>query len=397
MMTNVLTAAAALSDRELLVRLEALARQERATSAELVAHLAVLDARPALYAAEGFGSLFDYCTGALKLSEDATCSRIAAARACRSFPGALELMASGALTLTALRMIGPHLTAENGDTVLARACGCSVRRIEGLVAEIAPRRDVPTSVRRLPAKTTPKLPAGPAAVPGEATSGIASDAVLESQASGQEQSPSGAPIVAVSCERGASSPAFLPAPIAADRPIVKATAPERYRVQFTIGEETHSRLRRLQDLLRREIPSGDPAVLFDRAIALLLESVEKKKLAARPPRSIRSETDRSTPHTPADVAAALRTPIVESRHIPSDVKRAVWRRDGGQCAFATSAGQRCPQRSFLEFHHLIAYARRGPATVANVSLRCRRHNQYEAELVFGPRRVTTAHPPPPAS
>jgi 5-methylcytosine-specific restriction endonuclease McrA len=343
------------------------------------------------------GRCFDYCTGALKLSEDATCSRIAAARACRSFPVALELMASGALTLTALRMIGPHLTAENGDTVLTRACGCSVRRIEALVAEIAPRPDVPSAVRRLPAKTAPKFPAGAAAVPGDATTPIASDAVVASQASGREPSPPGAAALAVSCERGvASSPVFRPAPIA-DRPIVKATAPGRYRVQFTVGEETHSRLRRLQDLLRREILSGDPAVLFDRAIALLLESVEKKKLAAvRPRRSIRSETDSSTPRT-ADLAAALRTPIVESRHIPSDVKRAVWRRDGGQCAFTTSAGQRCPKRSFLEFHHLIAYARRGPATVANVSLRCRRHNQYEAELVFGPRRLTTAHPPPPAS
>jgi hypothetical protein len=26
---------------------------------------------------------------------------------------------------------------------------------------------------------------------------------------------------------------------------------------------------------------------------------------------------------------------------------------------------------------------RGPATIANISLRCRRHNQYEAELIFG--------------
>jgi hypothetical protein len=26
----------------------------------------------------------------------------------------------------------------------------------------------------------------------------------------------------------------------------------------------------------------------------------------------------------------------------------------------------------------------GPPTVANISLRCWRHNQYEAELVFGP-------------
>jgi hypothetical protein len=38
-----------------------------------------------------------------------------------------------------------------------------------------------------------------------------------------------------------------------------------------------------------------------------------------------------------------------------------------------------------------AHALDGPATVDNISLRCRRHNQYEAELVvFGPRAQMTA-------
>jgi hypothetical protein len=51
-------------------------------------------------------------------------------------------------------------------------------------------------------------------------------------------------------------------------------------------------------------------------------------------------------------------------------------------------GQRCIEPTFLEFHHIQPYAKRGPATVENISLRCRRHNQYEAELVFGPRDVS---------
>jgi hypothetical protein len=67
------------------------------------------------------------------------------------------------------------------------------------------------------------------------------------------------------------------------------------------------------------------------------------------------------------------------------VKREVWRRDGGQCAFVARDGHRCTERAFLEFHHLQAHALGGPATADNISLRCRRHNQYEAELVFGPR------------
>jgi hypothetical protein len=57
MKTNILVTAAALSDRDLLARLEVLASKEREASVELVAHLAALDSRPALYAARGYGSL----------------------------------------------------------------------------------------------------------------------------------------------------------------------------------------------------------------------------------------------------------------------------------------------------------------------------------------------------
>ena len=81
MNTNMLALASGLSDQDLLARVGALAGMEREATAELVAHLAALDDRPSLYAAGGYGSLFSYCTQALRLSEDATCNRIEAARA----------------------------------------------------------------------------------------------------------------------------------------------------------------------------------------------------------------------------------------------------------------------------------------------------------------------------
>src|SRR6266849_6558266 len=113
--------ASALSDQDLLARLEVLAGKEREASVELVAHLATLDSRPALYSAQGYGSLFSYCTQALRLSEDAACNRMEAARACRRFPLILELLASGSLTLTSVRLLGRHLTVENHQSVLAKA------------------------------------------------------------------------------------------------------------------------------------------------------------------------------------------------------------------------------------------------------------------------------------
>ena len=41
------------------------------------------------------------------------------------------------------------------------------------------------------------------------------------------------------------------------------------------------------------------------------------------------------------------------------------------------------ETAFLEFHHVVPYADGGAATVANIELRCRAHNQYEASLFFG--------------
>jgi hypothetical protein len=365
MNTNMLALASGLSDQDLLARVGALAGKEREATAELVAHLAALDDRPSLYAAGGYGSLFDYCTQVLRLSEDATCNRIHAARACRRFPMILDLLASGAMSLTSVRMLRPHLTPENHEAVLARACGRSRRKIEALVAELAPRPDVPSSVRKLPVLTP--VPAPPTLIP---TTPVPSTPVENANVAPPAPPPIAQPLVSTR------------------RPIIETTSPERYRVQFTIGKDSHDKLRRVQALLRREIPDGDPAAIFDRALSLLLEKVEKAKLGAaakpRAPRPIRPGTDRQ-----------LRTPIVPSRDVPRDVQRAVWRRDGGQCGFVAPDGHRCTERAFLELHHTRPYALGGLATVENISLRCRRHNQYEAELVFGPRGASGCDPDQP--
>src|SRR5688500_13797751 len=158
MKTNILMTAVALSDRDLLARIESLARTEREATAELVGHLAALELRPSLYAAEGHGSIFDYCTHALRLSEDAACTRIKAARLCRRFPRILDLLHSAEISLTAVRMLAPHLTAENHEVILARATSKRLPDIQALVAELAPRADVPASMRKLPAIVAPAVP-----------------------------------------------------------------------------------------------------------------------------------------------------------------------------------------------------------------------------------------------
>jgi hypothetical protein len=372
---RMLETAVALSDADLLVRLPALAMAERSATAELVAHLAALRLRPSLYAAQGYGSLFAYCRHALRLSEDTAANRIHAARACLRFPVILDQLASGELSLSAVRMLRPHLTAENHERVLARARNARRVDIQRLVAELAPRPDVPSSVRKLPAPrmaepepvvtllAEPPRPAGPATPPHAPVGGF----------------EAGTPRAAVPEALAVSS---------VPRPVVQPLSPGRYRVQFTIDQDAHDLLERMRTLLRREIPDGDAGVIFARALRLLHREVE----AARFGKATKRRGDTLTKDAAATKAAGnyenrirLGADRGRCRHVPKAVRRAVWFRDRGQCAFVSKTGHRCGEREYLELHHIQPFALNGPATTDNIALRCRRHNAYEAELVFGAR------------
>jgi hypothetical protein len=61
-----------------------------------------LDARR-LYLAQGYSSLFTYCTQALHLSEHAALGRIEVARAARRLPMILDRLVDGSVTVTVAR------------------------------------------------------------------------------------------------------------------------------------------------------------------------------------------------------------------------------------------------------------------------------------------------------
>jgi len=319
-----------LSDHDLLAAVQRLAEDEQRATAHLIASLAELDARR-LYLGEGCSSLFTYCTQKLHFSEHAAYGRIEAARAARRFPVILDRLAGGEITLTAVGLLAPHLTPDNHRELLDAACHRSKREVEYLVATLRPQPLVPPSVRKLPTPTQ---------------SSMASDT---------------APLLDMAVSPDPRPPS-TPRSHAPARPaVIRPLAPERYKVQFTASAETFDKLRKVQDLMRHGVPDGDLAVIFDRALTLLLDHLQKAKLAvAHHPREPRNRTQ-------------------GSRHIPAAVRRQVWRRDNGQCAFTGGSG-RCTERGLLEFHHIVPYAAGGSAAADNIELRCRAHNQYEADL-----------------
>ena len=317
-----------LSDEALIAETSRMAEVERHSTSALLALLIEVERR-GLHLARGHASLFAYCVRALRFSEQAAYSRITAARAARRFPVLLDLLADGALTLSSVGLLAPHLTDENVEPLLEAARHKTTRQVERLIACLHPQPDIPPSVRALPVqaptvesdRVTPSL-----IVPGR-------DATI------------------------AATPAR-------PRPVIAPIAPTRYLLKLTIGQETHDTLQRVRALLRHAVPDGDLATIVDRALTLLLEEAERTKCAAT------SRPRAAGPSTAAD------------RHVPAAVRRAVWTRDAGRCAFVGSDG-RCNEAGFLEFHHVIPFAAGGEAAVNNLELRCRAHNAYEAALDFG--------------
>jgi hypothetical protein len=308
-----------------------LATSECRATAALVRALMELDVRR-LYLGEGYSSLFTYCTQALHLAEGAAYNRIEAARAARRFPAIIAALEEGSVTLTTVRLLAPHLTVANHQHVLTLARHKAKRDVEELVASLRPLPAVPSTVRKLPA---------------------------------HRHVPQGTNLVAHTPMAAAPSLPVVPPQIrmAAPQSMETPLAPERYKLQFTISQETHAKLRRAQALGRHVIPSGDPAEIFDRALTLLVHDLERRRCGA------------------VTSPRAASEPVGGSRHIPASVKRDVWRRDEGRCAYIGREG-RCTERSFLEYHHVQPYAAGGVAVTANIELRCRAHNAYEASLFF---------------
>ena len=147
--------------------------------------------------------------------------------------------------------------------------------------------------------------------------------------------------------------------------MVAPLSPRRYEIRVTVGEETYEALVRLQDLLSHQVPDRDPATIISRALDLLLERTLARKAAVTDRPRARAASDKRT------------------RHIPAAVRRAVWQRDGGACAFVDGGGRRCGSSRFLEFHHLRNWARGASHEPDEIELRCRSHNQHQADLDDG--------------
>lgn len=323
------------ADDELLRRLAELVGCSRRTEAELVAHIAEVEARR-LYAREASPSMFAYCTEVLHLSEAEAYLRICAARASREHPVLLVMLGDGRLHLSGIAKLAPHLTAANRDGLLARAAHRSKRQIVELIAQLLPRPDAPDRITRLrdasgrlslgplPAASA-SPPAGSSSLPTASASLAAGSALLPAGPAPLPAGPAPLPAEFVLLPATPSSAAAPQVPVVAtprpraahyagqlrpdavgvtptttlaptdcdatasaktwDRPAFRGAAPaasieplagERYKVQFTASRELCAKLKRLRALL----PSAaalDLASIIELAVTEKIERMEARR------------------------------------------------------------------------------------------------------------------------
>ena len=413
-----------LTNEELLASLKQLVAHERDVVADVVEHLAEVDARK-LYIPAACSSLTTYCIEVLGYSEFEAAHRVRVARLVRDYPVILPMLRSGDLNLSTLRTLAPVLTAENHRERLEAAIGRTRSDVERLVAGWVPKPDVPTRITPVVTEDRPVLleRMQAAAAPNALTLRAAAPraAQVPCQSDGERA--------------GAATPtppapvSIVPAPRPA--PLPKPLTPERYNVQLTVDRETYENIMRLRDHLRHTIPDGDIAKIVARAVKDLRSSVEarkfgkrktkkvntapasdkhkKKAQASEEPTTATTMSGAAVPDVGAPLVGAHPSTDAQGRHkacpyedgsthrpqsqselfpepvIEDDIimkrapglamRREIAERDQYQCCFVSDDGRRCSSTAWLEYDHHLEWALNGPTWKENLQLLCRAHHR----------------------
>jgi len=120
-----------------------------------------------------------------------------------------------------------------------------------------------------------------------------------------------------------------------------------------------------RDALSHTHLDGGTEAVLEAALDLLLAERDRKRGLVQKPRP-----------SPA-------RPSSRPRHVPAEVRRAVWKRDDGCCQWTVASGGICGSRTRLQLDHIVPAALGGTSTVSNMRVLCALHNLLAARRVYG--------------
>ncbi|MFL5272116.1 MAG: HNH endonuclease, partial [Anaeromyxobacteraceae bacterium] len=351
---------------------------EREVQLEFLLHLGEFDARRA-WAEAGYPSLWEWSLRVLHLREGAAGRRIAAMRVLRTFPVLAGALRDGRLCLSTAALLAPVLNGENCAAVVDRAAFLKKAEVEHLVASLAPRVAPQDGIRLTGTHARAAATAAPATSPLPLKPGVV--ALPEQAVASAMPNRLAPPSAAVQVASPVAQPRLAPAPAAPRPPEVRAVSADAYSLRVTLDARLKADLDTLRSLLAHKVPNGDLAAVLREAVKCAIEKHGKRKGAIEPSRTrkVQPSGDKATPSAP-NAEPASRT---QREPIPLAVRREVWKRDGGRCAWRSADGHVCGSTWKLELDHVVPAALGGPSTVENLRVHCRSHNMLAAERAFG--------------
>ncbi|MBI4509942.1 MAG: hypothetical protein HY698_09925, partial [Deltaproteobacteria bacterium] len=277
----------------------------------------------------GYPSTLACLVGELGLTESSACRRLTAARLLARFPKIAEYLLSRRLSMASLLALREILDEENHADVLERAAGMSESEVRELVSRITRAR---SPERELPLVAT--APAVGAVATPMATSDVASTPALVTDSAAEEK----------------------------ERPVA---------ITLWVGKDFRDELARVRDLASHVVPSGKVEEVLLHVLSAYRKQKERRRFGGAEPQA----------------RPTAKPPRQGDRYVPAAVRREVYDRERGTCAYVGPEGRRCDSTWQLEVQHVVPFARGGQSTPRGLTLFCRSHNLLLAEKDFGAAHV----------
>ncbi|MFS4457557.1 HNH endonuclease [Bdellovibrio sp. HCB2-146] len=320
----------AMTDNQLIERVEYLVRRERELVECLIWHLQEIQDRK-LYIQMGFTSLFECLVKHFKYSEAVAYSRISALKIISAVPEAAEALNSGEVNLTTLSLTQSFIRKQEKETGEKVSPEQKVQYVESI------KNKSTQEVKQILATISP-----------------VSELPLDK---------------------------------------VQYLDQKHVQLQVTIDRTILEKIEKLKSLISHENIDPSYCDLLNIALDAAIEKVEKKKgikISSKERRSLSKENNHSqNENLRKDVPIAIQIgaktetqaqtstqsfSVKSSRYILRDVKRFVLNRSNHQCEYIHSNGQRCTSKFQLQFDHIIAFSNGGTSALNNIQNLCRVHN-----------------------
>jgi hypothetical protein len=283
--------------------------------------------RQRLWVQLGHASVFYYLHRDLKLSKGAAHYRKVAAQLIQKFPEVVAPFREGKLCISSVVELARVITPENSQDVLPRFFYLSKQEAKAVAVEIWPAAVIP---RR---EVVTEMPRAAPFHPDETP-------LLEFV----QAAPHAVPMES--------------------EPLTS----NLQRLHMTVSRQFLDKLEAARKGQGHAQPGASAEKVLEAALDLLLAQQAKRRGEVKKPQK--------NPR-----------PAKNPGHIPAAVRREVWSRDEGKCAWPLDSGGICGSTTRVEIDHIVPRGRGGPSTIDNCRLTCAAHNQFAARQVYGDKHM----------